>query len=131
MSKKTIISRMDSDGRLWRQTESGWKQVTIPEPLPGASEDEPAYDPDNPPLTPADFTRMKRVPRIKTLRRALQLTQNEFSNRYRIPVATIREWEEGRSEPDAPAKAFLHLIATDPKGVAEKLARRRELNLMP
>jgi putative transcriptional regulator len=33
----------------------------------------------------------------------------------------LRDWEQGRSEPDAPAKALLKLIAADPEGAAEKL----------
>jgi putative transcriptional regulator len=62
-------------------------------------------DPDAQPLTDADFARMKRVPRIKTLRRALRLTQEEFATRYHIPIGTLRDWEQGRCEPDQPARA--------------------------
>lgn len=49
------------------------------------------------------------------------LTQEEFSARYHIPVGTLRDWEQGRSEPDAPAKAYLKVIAADPEGVAKSL----------
>lgn len=80
-----------------------------------------AYDPDNAPLTSADFARMKRVPRTRSLRRALALTQEEFADRFRIPVGTLRDWEQGRSEPDSPAKALLHLIAADPERAAKAL----------
>jgi hypothetical protein len=45
--------------------------------------------------------------------------------RYRIPVGTLRDWEQGRKEPDAAAKAYLHVIATDPEMVRKALARRR------
>ena len=121
MNSRTIISRMGRDGRLMRQTETGWVEVEIPEPLPGFAEDEPAYDPDNPPLTEADLARMKRVPRVKSMRRALDLTQEEFAGRYHIPIGTLRDWEQGRSEPDAPARAYLRVIAADPEGVAETL----------
>jgi DNA-binding XRE family transcriptional regulator len=41
---------------------------------------------------------------IKTLRRALALTQEEFAARFRIPLGTLRDWEQGRSEPDQPVK---------------------------
>ena len=46
-------------------------------------------DPDGLPLTAADLKRMKRTPRIKIIRRALGLTQEEFSARYRIPLGTL------------------------------------------
>ena len=79
-------------------------------------------DPDAQPLTDADFARMKRVPRAKSLRRALGLTQEEFATRYHIPVGTLRDWEQGRSEPDQPARAYLKVIASDPEGVSRSLA---------
>lgn len=121
MNKTTIISKMGRDGRLSRQTEHGWAEVATPDPLPGHVADNPAYDPDNLPLTPERRARMRRVPRARSLRRALMLTQEEFSARYHIPVGTLRDWEQGRSEPDAPAKAYLKVIAADPEGVAKSL----------
>lgn len=78
-------------------------------------------DPDAQPMTDADFARMKPVPRVKTLRRALGLTQEEFSVRYHIPLGTLRDWEQGRSEPDQPARAYLKAIAGDPDAVSEAL----------
>ena len=44
------------------------------------------------------------------------LTQEEFAARYKIPLGTLRDWEQGRSQPDAPARAYLHVIASDPGG---------------
>src|ERR1022692_4343316 len=74
-------------------------------------------DVDAKPLTEADFKRMKRTPQAKTIRRALQLTQEEFSIRFHIPIGTLRDWEQGRSEPDQPTRAYLKLIARDPAHV--------------
>ena len=74
-------------------------------------------DPDARPLSRADFPRMKQTPRAKIIRRALQLTQEEFSLRYRIPIGTLRDWEQGRAEPDQPTRAYLTLIARDPDRV--------------
>jgi DNA-binding transcriptional regulator YiaG len=53
--------------------------------------------------------------------RALALTQEEFAARFRIPLGTLRDWEQGRSEPDQPAKAYLTVIARDPQGVERAL----------
>ena len=71
-------------------------------------------DPDAQPLTRADLKRMKPTPRAKIIRRALQLTQEEFARRYHIPLGTLRDWEQGRAEPDQPTRAYLTLIARDP-----------------
>jgi putative transcriptional regulator len=78
-------------------------------------------DPDAQPLTKSDLVRMKRTPAAKIIRRALQLTQEEFAARYHIPLGTLRDWEQGRSEPDQPTRAYLKLIACDPDRVARTL----------
>jgi putative transcriptional regulator len=61
----------------------------------------------------------------KTLRRALALKQEEFAARYHIPLGTLRDWEQGRCQPDQPARAYLAVIASDPKGVQRALAGKR------
>jgi putative transcriptional regulator len=81
-------------------------------------------DPDAQPLTPADFKRMKARPRVQIIRRALDLTQEEFAERYHIPLGTLRDWEQGRAEPDRPTRAYLTLIARDPEHVDRTLNRR-------
>jgi len=78
-------------------------------------------DPDAQPLTEADFNRMPVVPRVKIIRRALDLTQEEFAERYHIPLGTLRDWEQGRSEPDQPTRAYLTLIARAPDYVNRTL----------
>ncbi|HJU27544.1 MAG TPA: helix-turn-helix domain-containing protein, partial [Candidatus Binataceae bacterium] len=78
-------------------------------------------DPDAQPLTEEDFRRMRRVPQVKVIRRALHLTQEEFAARYQIPIGTLRDWEQGRTEPDQPARAYLKIIARDPNGVRKML----------
>ena len=71
-------------------------------------------DRDARPLTGEDLKRMKRTPQARIIRRALELTQEEFAARYHIPLGTLRDWEQGRAEPDQPTQAFLTLIARDP-----------------
>ena len=78
-------------------------------------------DPDAQPLTAERLARMRRVPRVRTLRRALGLTQEEFAARYLIPLGTLRDWEQARTEPDQPARAYLKAIAGDPEGVRRAL----------
>lgn len=79
-------------------------------------------DSDNPPLTPERQARLKRVPQVRVMRRALGLTQEEFSARFRIPLGTLRDWEQGKSEPDQAARAYLTVIARDPEAVRKALA---------
>ena len=78
-------------------------------------------DRDAQPLTEADLKRMKRTPRAKIIRRALELTQEEFAARFHIPLGTLRDWEQGRAEPDQPTRAYLKVIASDPDHVSRVL----------
>jgi putative transcriptional regulator len=78
-------------------------------------------DPDAKPLTPADFARMKRTPQVRTIRRALGLSQEEFATRFHISLGTLRDWEQGRKAPGAAARAYLVVIGRNPSAVAEAL----------
>jgi putative transcriptional regulator len=78
-------------------------------------------DPDARPMTDAEWDAAPRVPRVVTIRRALKLSQEEFAARFHIPVGTLRDWEQGRKEPDASAKAYLRVIAREPETVRRAL----------
>jgi putative transcriptional regulator len=78
-------------------------------------------DRDAQPLSEADLKRMLRTPQAKIIRRALDLTQEEFAARYHIPLGTLRDWEQGRAEPDQPTRAYLTVIARDPNHVNRTL----------
>jgi putative transcriptional regulator len=80
-------------------------------------------DPDNLPMSEEQLAKAPRMSRVKIIRRALSLTQEEFSARYQIPLGTLRDWEQGRSEPDQPARAYLKVIAADPERTAKALQR--------
>ncbi len=79
-------------------------------------------DADAQPLTEERLAQMRPAPRAKTLRRALGLTQEEFATRFQIPIGTLRDWEQGRAEPDQPARAYLKAIAGDAEAVQRALS---------
>ncbi|MBW2224770.1 MAG: helix-turn-helix domain-containing protein [Deltaproteobacteria bacterium] len=80
-------------------------------------------------LTEADFKRMIPAPvrrRIRqgniesgrdivALRRFVGLTQKEFAQALEISVHTLRNWEQGRRQPEGPAIALLKIAARHPK----------------
>jgi putative transcriptional regulator len=121
----TITAKIRSDGKVVEVLPDGGERPFPEKPMRPMTEEEihtaALADPDAQPLTQEDYARMKRVPRIKTLRRALGLSQEEFALRYHIPVGTLRDWEQGRCEPDQTAKAYLSVIARDPDGVSRML----------
>jgi putative transcriptional regulator len=61
------------------------------------------------------------IPNVKKLRERLGLTQEAFADAYRIPIGTLRDWEQGRKRPDAPARAYLTVNARKPEAVASFL----------
>jgi len=78
-------------------------------------------DPDAQPMTDKEWQAARRVSRTKALRRALGLTQEEFSARFHIPLGTLRDWEQLKSEPDHSARAYLRAIAGDAVAVQRAL----------
>lgn len=78
-------------------------------------------DSANRPATSAELRRARRVPAVKRLRWQLELTQEAFAARYGIPLATLRDWEQGRTEPDAAVQSYLKIIESEPKKVAKIL----------
>jgi putative transcriptional regulator len=55
------------------------------------------------------------IPDVRAIRRQLRMSQQEFARVYRIPLATLKNWEQGRRQPDAPAAAYLQVIAKRPR----------------
>jgi putative transcriptional regulator len=121
MKSKVIYSKIEPDGRFLQMAETAWVEAPRGELGPDFSADEPAFDPENPPLTPERLAKMRRISKAKFVRRKLGLSQQEFADLYQIPIGTLRDWEQYRTEPDATAKAYLKVIAADPELVAAML----------
>jgi putative transcriptional regulator len=64
-----------------------------------------------------------RVSLAKRIRWALRMSQVEFAKTFRIPLGTLRDWEQHRRDPDQPAQAYLQVIARAPEAVRRALAR--------
>jgi putative transcriptional regulator len=123
--EKIVRARLTPDGRVVRVLSDGTEEPTPVEPIQHWSdariEAAARSDPDNPPLTKAQLAKMRRVPRVKTLRWALGLSEEEFASRFQIPLGTLRDREQGRTEPDQAARAYLDVIAHNPQHVRDAL----------
>lgn len=78
-------------------------------------------DPDAQPLTDDQLKRMKRVSFAKHVRWKLHMSQTDFASAFHIPIGTLRDWEQHRCEPDQAARAYLTVIARNPKAVRKAL----------
>jgi putative transcriptional regulator len=61
------------------------------------------------------------VPDVRAIRQQLHMSQQRFAETYRIPLPTLKNWEQGRRAPDAPAAAYLQAISRQPKVIEEAL----------
>ena len=78
-------------------------------------------DPDNPILSDAELAEFKPVANAKAIRHALHLTQEDFAETFDIPLGTLRDWEQHRTEPDKAAQNLLKVISVSPDTVKEAL----------
>jgi putative transcriptional regulator len=62
------------------------------------------------------------LPDVRAIRRKLNMSQQVFAQTYRIPLPTLKNWEQGRRHPDAPAAAYLLAISRLPAEVGAALA---------
>jgi len=113
---------MRRDGVLVRIKPDRTEEVLPVEPLAPMTEAEveaaASRDPDARPFTPEELAKAKRIPRAKTLRRALGLTQEEFAVRYRIPLGTLRDWEQGSLRARPARTPLSHRHRSRPRGRA-------------
>ena len=56
------------------------------------------------------------------LRKHLGMTQSEFAKALRIPISTLRNWEQGRVLPDPAARSLLTIVAKNPRIALKALA---------
>jgi putative transcriptional regulator len=124
---------MKSDNMIWVehnpgdppiQTDTDWDRVDAmtEEEIHAAA----LSDPDAQPLPFGTNEELEKIGlihqvNVKRLRRRLGLTQEAFAAAYRIPVGTLRDWEQRRKNPDAPARAYLLVIERNPELVASML----------
>lgn len=79
---------------------------------------------DNPEWTDENSRPADIVERLQAARVALLMNQPDFAALLGIPVATLRNWEQRRTEPDAVARTLIELIYADPEGMRERLLHR-------
>ena len=58
---------------------------------------------------------------VRAVRRCLGLSQSEFAAKFGFQAATLKNWEQGRTRPDGPARVLLAVIARHPEAVEDAL----------
>ncbi len=58
---------------------------------------------------------------VKAIRSKIGLTQSAFASRFGFPLATVKDWEQGRRGPETTARALLTIIDREPEAVRRAL----------
>ena len=58
---------------------------------------------------------------VRAIRQRQHLSQRAFARKYGFSPRTIQEWEQGRAQPDRPARILLAMIDCAPKTVERVL----------
>ncbi len=58
---------------------------------------------------------------VRAIRRKVGMTQDEFAGRFGFSVNTLRHWEQGKRQPEGPARAYLRVIDRAPRTVQKVL----------
>ena len=60
---------------------------------------------------------------VRAVRKKIGLSQSKFAERFGFTAATIRNWEQGRTQPDGPARVLLAVIEHHPEAVEDALRK--------
>ena len=63
---------------------------------------------------------------VKAVRRKVGLSQAKFATQFGFSIDAVRNWEQGRRQPDVAARAFLMVIDREPDAVRRALAGTAE-----
>ncbi len=74
--------------------------------------------------TPSRFYEIK-PPDIRVVREHLDVSQGEFAVMIGVSTRTLQNWEQGRRQPEGPAKALLTIAAHNPAAVLDALHGQR------
>ncbi len=63
---------------------------------------------------------------VQRVRKKLGLSQAEFAAAFAVSIATVRNWEQGRREPEGPAKVLLNVIERHPEAVLDSVQPKKK-----
>lgn len=118
--EQVLIDEADGSVVSTRMSQTDWAR------LDAMTDDEveaaALADPDAQPMSPEQLAQGEPDQSVIRLRVDLGMTREQFSDRFQIDLATLREWEQGRRPVDEPARTLLRVIAYAPDVVDEALA---------
>lgn len=115
--RRSVMVRVTPEMVAKAMAETDWAAIDAM-----ADEDIEAQVAANPDAGPIMTDEEWAAARVRTIRRRLHLTQAQFAKQLRIPLGTVRDWEQARRQPDAPALALLRVLEREPEAALRALA---------
>jgi putative transcriptional regulator len=78
-------------------------------------------DDDNPEWNASNTAQPDLAAQLKIVRARLAMSQSAFSQLLHIPLSSLQNWEQRRTEPDATAQVLIALVYQDPSGMRDRL----------
>ena len=60
---------------------------------------------------------------VHAIRVKLHMNRREFAEHFGFSLRTLEKWEQGMRQPEGPARAYLTVIAHNPKAVEQALGQ--------
>ena len=116
-TKPTVMVRVTPEMAARAMAETDWAAIDAM-----TDEDIDAQIAADPDVAPILTDEQWEAARVQSIRRRLNLTQAAFATSLRIPLGTVRDWEQARRQPDAPARALLRVLEREPEATLRALA---------
>jgi putative transcriptional regulator len=78
---------------------------------------------DNPDWTTVRTKPLDAAAKLHHTRILMAMSQADFASLLGVPVSTLQNWEQRRTEPDAMARTLIDLLFDDPEGMRDRLRR--------
>ena len=64
-------------------------------------------------------------PNVQLIRKQYGLSQQKFATLLGISISTLRNWEQGRRNPEGPARVLLRVAATHPEAILDAVHQQQ------
>jgi putative transcriptional regulator len=116
--RERIVTRTAGEARAEGRIDKARLLATTDEEI----ERQIAEDPDTAPmLSDEKLGRARMVYPVRAIRERLAMSQATFARLFGISVDTLQNWEQGRRQPEGPARMLLRVIDREPEAVRRAL----------
>lgn len=74
-------------------------------------------------ISPQRASQLVTTVDVRAIRGRLQMTRADFSRKFGLNLATVRDWEDDRYQPTGPARVLLIVIDNAPDAVIAAVAK--------